>query len=143
MSRNIHSEAEVIAALRQVEAGRKVEDVARELGVSEHTIYGWKAKFGELDVSEAQRPRQLGDENGRLKKLVAEPKLEELDPLGSSRAYFVAQPKGFAALLSHYWFWTKHHYREGGLKAVAKRARRRLGLAFHAAKANDGPGVIC
>ena len=40
MSRNIHSEAEVIAALRQVEAGRKVEDVARELGVSEHTIYG-------------------------------------------------------------------------------------------------------
>ena len=43
MSRGKHSEAEMIAALKQVEAGRKVEDVAREIGVSKHTIYGWKA----------------------------------------------------------------------------------------------------
>ncbi len=46
MSRGKHSEAEMIAALKQVEAGRKVEDVAREVGVSKHTIYGWKAKYG-------------------------------------------------------------------------------------------------
>ena len=66
----------MIAALRQVEAGRKVEDVAREVGVSKHTLYGWKAKYGGLEVSEAQRLRQLEDENGRLKKLVADLSLD-------------------------------------------------------------------
>lgn len=44
MSRGKHSKAETTAALKQVEAGRKVEDVAREVGVSKHTIYGWKAQ---------------------------------------------------------------------------------------------------
>src|ERR1019366_9567418 len=67
-----HSEAEMIAALKQVEAGRKVEDVAREVGVSKHTIYGWKAKYGGLEGNEAQRLRQLGDENGGVKKLVGD-----------------------------------------------------------------------
>ena len=46
MSKSKHSEAQMIAALKQVEAGRKVEDVAREVGVSKHTIYAWKAKYG-------------------------------------------------------------------------------------------------
>jgi putative transposase len=54
MSRGKHSEAERIAALKQVEAGRQVEDVAREVGVSKHTIYSWKAKYGGLEVNEAQ-----------------------------------------------------------------------------------------
>lgn len=76
MSRGKHSEAEIIAALKQVEAGRKVEDVAREVGVSKHTLYGWKAKYGGLEVNEAQRLRQLEDENGRLKKLVADLSLD-------------------------------------------------------------------
>jgi putative transposase len=76
MSRGKHSEAEMIAALKQVEPGRKVEDVAREVGVSKHTIYGWKAKYGGLGVNEAQRLRQLEDENGRLKKLVADLSLD-------------------------------------------------------------------
>jgi len=76
MSRGKHSEAEMIAALKQVEAGRKVEDVAREIGVSKHTLYGWKAKYGGLEVNEAQRLRQLEDENGRLKKLVADLSLD-------------------------------------------------------------------
>jgi putative transposase len=66
----------MIAALKQVEAGRKVEDVAREVGVSKHTIYGWKAKYGGLEVNEAQRLCQLEDENGRLKKLVADLSLD-------------------------------------------------------------------
>ena len=76
MSRGKHSEAEMIAALKQVEAGRKVEDVAREVGVSKHTLYAWKAKYGGLEVNEAQRLRQLEDENGRLKKLVADLSLD-------------------------------------------------------------------
>ena len=44
----------MIAVLKQAEAGRKVEDVARELGVSKHTIYSWKAKYGGMDVNEVQ-----------------------------------------------------------------------------------------
>jgi putative transposase len=54
MSRSKHTEAQMIAALKQVEAGRKAEDVAREVGVSKHTLYAWKAKYGGMDVSQAQ-----------------------------------------------------------------------------------------
>ena len=77
MSRSKHSEAQIIAALKQVEAGRTVDDVARECGVSKHTIYAWKAKFGGMDVSEAQRLRSLEDENSRLKRLVADLSLDK------------------------------------------------------------------
>ena len=72
MSIRKHSEAQIIETLKQVEAGRKAAEVGRELGVSKHTIYAWKAKYGGLEVSEAQRLRQLEDENRRLKKLVAD-----------------------------------------------------------------------
>jgi putative transposase len=77
MSKSRHTEAEMIAALKQVEAGRKVEDVAREVGVSKHTIYGWKAKYGGMDVNEVQEVKQLREENGRLKKLVADLSLDK------------------------------------------------------------------
>jgi putative transposase len=76
MSRSKHTEAQIIAALRQVEAGRTVDDVARECGVSKHTVYAWKAKFGGMDASEAQKLRGLEDENGRLKRLVADLSLD-------------------------------------------------------------------
>ena len=76
MSKSKHSEARIIAALKQVEAGRTVDEVARECGVSKHTIYAWKAKFGGMDASEAQKLRQLEDENGRLKRLVADLSLD-------------------------------------------------------------------
>jgi putative transposase len=72
-----HSESQIIAALKQVEAGRKVEDVARECGISKHTIYAWKAKYGGMDVSEAQEVKQLREENARLKKLVADLSLDK------------------------------------------------------------------
>ena len=71
------SEAQIIEALKQVEAGRTAADVGRELGVSKHTVYAWKAKYGGLEVSEAQRLRQLEDENRRLKKLVADLSLDK------------------------------------------------------------------
>jgi putative transposase len=77
MSIRKHSVAQIIEALKQVEAGRTAADVGRELGVSKHTIYAWKAKYGGLDVSEAQRLRQLEDENRRLKKLVADLSLDK------------------------------------------------------------------
>jgi RNA-directed DNA polymerase len=51
----------MIGALKQVEAGRAVEDVAREVGVSKHTIYAWKAKYGGMDVSQAREAKQVRD----------------------------------------------------------------------------------
>jgi len=77
MSKSNHTEAQMIGALKQVEAGRKVEAVAREVGVSKHTIYAWKAKYGGMDVSQAQEVKQLRDENARLKKLVADLSLDK------------------------------------------------------------------
>ena len=65
MSKRKYSEVEMIGALKQMEAGRNAADVGRELGVSKHTIYAWKAKYGGMSVGEAQRLRQLEDENGR------------------------------------------------------------------------------
>jgi putative transposase len=76
MSKSRNTEAQIIAALKQVEAGRTTDEVARENGVSKHTIYAWKAKYGGLEVNEAQRLKQLEDENGRLKKLVADLSLD-------------------------------------------------------------------
>jgi putative transposase len=72
MSRSAHTEAQMVGAVKQVEAGRRAEEVAREMGVSKHTIYAWKQKYGGMDVSEAQEVKALRDENARLKKLVAE-----------------------------------------------------------------------
>lgn len=77
MSKSRHTEAQMVAAIKQVEAGRKAEDVAREVGVSKHTLYSWKAKYGGMDVSEAQEAKQLRDENARLKKLVANLSLDK------------------------------------------------------------------
>jgi len=77
MSIRKHSEAQIIEALKQEEAGRTAADVGRELAVSKHTLYAWKAKYGGLEVSEAQRLRQLEDENRRLKKLVADLSLDK------------------------------------------------------------------
>jgi putative transposase len=77
MSKSRHTEAQMIQALKQVEAGRTVEDVARDCGVSKHTIYAWKSKYGGMDVSEAQEVKQLREENARLKKLVADLSLDK------------------------------------------------------------------
>ena len=77
MSRSNRSEAQIIEALKQMEAGRSAADVGRQYGVSKHTIYAWKAKYGGLEVSEAQELKQLREENTRLKKLVADLSLDK------------------------------------------------------------------
>lgn len=77
MPRSKHSEAAIIAALQQLDAGRKAAEVAREVGVSTYTVYAWKAKYGGMDVNEAQEAKQLRDENARLKKLVADLSLDK------------------------------------------------------------------
>ena len=77
MPKSKHSEAAIVAALKQVDAGRSAADIAREVGVSVHTIYAWKAKYGGMEASEVQEAKQLRDENARLKKLVADLSLDK------------------------------------------------------------------
>ena len=67
---------ELIGILREQEAGAATADVCRKHGVSSATFYKWKAKFGGLDVSDGKRLRALGDENAKLKKLLAEAMLD-------------------------------------------------------------------
>jgi putative transposase len=67
----------MVAALQQVDAGRSAADVGREVGVSAATIYAWKAKYGGMNVSEAQEAKQLRDENARLKKMLADVMLDK------------------------------------------------------------------
>ena len=76
MKKSRHSEEQIIGVLKQVEAGRKVAELAREVGVSEATLYTWKSKYGGLEVSEARRLRALEEENRRLKQLVADLSLD-------------------------------------------------------------------
>jgi len=71
MKKGRFTEEQIIGVLKQHEAGRKIPELAREIGVSEATIYTWKSKYGGMDVNEAQRLEGLGDENRRLKHLVA------------------------------------------------------------------------
>ena len=76
MKRSRFTEAQLIAILKEGEAGAKTADLARKHGVTEHTIYRWKAKYGGLEVSEAKRLKALEEENRRLKKLLAEQLLD-------------------------------------------------------------------
>ena len=69
-------EEQIIAILREHEAGAATTDVCRKHGISSATFYKWKAKYGGLEVSEARRLRSLEDENRRLKKLLAETMLD-------------------------------------------------------------------
>jgi len=73
MSRSRHREAEMIGSLKQMEAGRKAEDVAREVGVSKHTLYAWKPKYGGMEVSQGQEVKQFREENTRLRKAGGRP----------------------------------------------------------------------
>lgn len=66
------SDEQVIAILREQEAGRATAEVCRKHGISGATFYKWKAKFGGMQVSDAKRLKAVEDENRRLKKLLAE-----------------------------------------------------------------------
>lgn len=76
MKRSRFKEEQIIAILREQEAGSPTADVCRKHGVSSATFYKWKAKFGGLDVSDAKRLKALEDENAKLKKLLAETMLD-------------------------------------------------------------------
>ena len=78
MKRARFTEEQIIGVLKEHEAGAKTADLARKHGVSEATLYNWKAKYGGMDVSEAKRLKQLEDENAKLKRLVADVMLDNV-----------------------------------------------------------------
>ena len=71
-----HTPEQIIAVLKQSEAGAKTTDLCREHGISDATFYKWKSKYGGLEVSEAVRLKTLEDENRRLKQIVADQTLD-------------------------------------------------------------------
>ena len=77
MKKSRLSEEKIIAAVKQMEGGRKTAEVAREVGVSAATLYAWKSNYGGMQVNDAKRLRQLEDENRRLKHLVADLTLDK------------------------------------------------------------------
>lgn len=76
MKRTRYTDERIIGILSEHEAGAKCADLCRKHGMSEGTFYNWKAKFGGMTVSEAKRLKTLEDENGKLKKLLAEQMLD-------------------------------------------------------------------
>lgn len=76
MKANRFSEAQIVAILKQQQAGQTVVQIAREHGISEATFYNWKQKYGGMEVSELKRLKDLEEENRRLKKMYAELSLE-------------------------------------------------------------------
>ena len=71
------TEEQIIAVLKQVEAGAKTKELCRQQGISEATFYNWKAKYAGMTVSEARRLKELEAENSKLKRLLADAELDK------------------------------------------------------------------
>lgn len=78
MKRSRFPEEQIIGILKEHEAGVSVADLCRKHGVSDASIYKWKAKFGGMDVSDAKRLRALEDENSKLKRMLADAMLDNV-----------------------------------------------------------------
>ena len=71
-----YTDEQIIKAIKKHEAGAKVEDICRDLGISNGTFYNWRSKFAGMEVNEAKRLRDLETENNKLKRLLADKMLE-------------------------------------------------------------------
>jgi len=78
MKRSRFSETQVVAILKEGEAGRPVAEICREHGISNATYYQWKSKYGGMEASELKRVKALEEENSRLKKMYADLALENM-----------------------------------------------------------------
>lgn len=76
MKKSRFTDSQIIAILRQAEAGSPVAELCREHGISTATFYNWRSKFGGMDASLMKRMKELEEENRRLKKMYAEERLK-------------------------------------------------------------------
>jgi len=76
MKKKRFTEAQIVSILHQQEVGKSVKDISREHGISDATFYNWKAKYGGMQVSDVKRMKDIEEENGRLKRIVANLTLE-------------------------------------------------------------------
>tara|TARA_R110001583_G_C5669101_1_gene410532 strand:- start:12183 stop:12449 length:267 start_codon:yes stop_codon:yes gene_type:complete len=76
MKKTRYTEEQIIGAIKEHEAGAKVDDLCRKLSISSGTFYNWHSKYADLEVNEAKRLRELESENNKLKKLLADKLLE-------------------------------------------------------------------
>jgi putative transposase len=72
MTRKRHTEEQIIEVLQDTQAGVSIQDLCRRRGISDATFYTWRTKYASLEVSDVKKPRQLEEENRRLKPMVAE-----------------------------------------------------------------------
>jgi putative transposase len=77
MKRKRFSEEQIAFALRQAESGTTIEEICRKMGISEPTFYRWKKVYAGMGVTEIRRPKQLEDENAKLKRVVADLTLDK------------------------------------------------------------------
>ena len=123
MKRIRFTEEQIIAVLREHDAGAKTADLARKHGISEATLYNWKAKYGDMEVSDAKRLRSLEDQNRKLKKLLAESMLDQaaLKELLTKNGRARRQARGCR------------------LSAQCLADERAAGLHFHCCRSQDDP----
>ena len=98
MKRSRFTDEQIIGILKEHEAGTPVSEICRKHGVSDASIYKWKAKYGGLDVSEAKRLKTLEDENAKLKRLLADAMLDNaaLKDLLGKNVWSASSVQGFA-----------------------------------------------
>jgi len=77
MKQKRYTTEQIVYALKQAEAGEKIVEICRKMGVSEQTFYGWRKKYAGMGVSEVRELRQLREENAKLKALVADLSLDK------------------------------------------------------------------
>jgi putative transposase len=77
MKRTKFTEAQIVFAVKQGENGVKIQEICRQMGISEATFYNWKKKYGGLGVNELRQLKQLQDENAKLKQIVADLSLDK------------------------------------------------------------------
>lgn len=76
MKKSVFRETQIIAILKEADAGMKVEDICRKHGISNATYYNWKSKYGGMEACDIKRIKELEEENAKLKKLYADVSLE-------------------------------------------------------------------
>lgn len=76
MKKSKFNESQIISVLKQQQAGMSVSDICREPGISQSTFFNWKSKYGDMDLNNLKRMKELETENARLKKMYAEKSLQ-------------------------------------------------------------------